>query len=67
MTLVLTDIPELGSSSLQAIPLDLLTEETLRDLSWLLGDDFDPTCYTSLMVLPPVLLMFVDSQEQLVA
>jgi len=46
---------------LQAIPLDWLTEERLKDLSWLLDDGSIRQSCVSLMVLPPVLLVFLDS------
>jgi hypothetical protein len=46
--------------TLTAVPLDSLTEETLSDLSWLLDGRSIANCYLSLMVLPPVLLVFED-------
>jgi hypothetical protein len=49
------------SFTLQALPLVLPMEEYLNDLSWLLHDDYAVDCYTSLMILPPVMLVFQDS------
>jgi hypothetical protein len=58
------DDPMRHSFTLRAIPLDELSEEALNDLSWLLRDDSIRTCYTSLMIVPPVLLVFKDTLSE---
>jgi hypothetical protein len=50
--------------TLIAVPLDSLTEERLSDLSWLLDGRSTASSYFSLMVLPPVLLVFEDSLQE---
>jgi hypothetical protein len=50
--------------SLRAIPLELLTDRALSDLSWLLDDDSIRNSYISLLVLVPVLLVFQDSLSE---
>jgi hypothetical protein len=58
------DDPMRHTYSLRAIPLELLTDLTLSDLSWLLDDDSIRNSYISLMVLVPVLLVFQDSLSE---
>jgi len=56
----LIDDPERHTFRLQALPLEVLMEHISKDLWSTLDELSDPTCYTSFLILPPVMLIFRD-------
>lgn len=57
----LEGLPSLNSSTLEVQTLDDMTLYFLNDPSWLLHDDFVLNCNVSLLICPPVVLVFRNS------